>query len=204
MRFSNKLLGQVHVYVKERLRSSLRKFYGRYGDLIKHYEVPLSRMLHDILDDDNLQWHPPLIRHYTNLALLLIWTLLPNLTFYLIARGFHRTFATDAVCQQRTLTLPDTWSCPTLGLASVLMLRPISPELVLSPDFWVSNIPRYFCFCFSRVHFVILKYSYLYRKSIWCKVFHKQLQYTKIIMQIEYLHKTVRLVFQRQCRLQSQ
>ena len=64
VRVSNKLLGQG--YVKERLRSSLRKFYGRYGDLIKQYEVPLSRMLHDILDDDHLQWHPPLIGHYTN------------------------------------------------------------------------------------------------------------------------------------------
>ena len=64
VRLSNKLLGQG--YVKERLKSSLRKFYGRYGDLIKQYEVPLSRMLHDILDDDHLQWHPPLIRHYTN------------------------------------------------------------------------------------------------------------------------------------------
>ena len=30
---------------------------------------------------------------------------------------------------------PDTWSCPTFGLACVLMSRPISPELVLSPDF---------------------------------------------------------------------
>ena len=29
------------------------------------------------------------------------------------------------------------------------MLRPISPELVLFLDFWVSNIPRYFCFCFE-------------------------------------------------------
>ena len=37
--------------------------------------------------------------------------------------------------QQRTLTPPDTWSCPTLGLASVLMLRPISLELVLFLDF---------------------------------------------------------------------
>ena len=64
VRLSNKLLGQG--YVKERLRSSLRNFYGQYGDLIKQYEVPLSRMLHDILDDDHLQWHPPLIRHYTN------------------------------------------------------------------------------------------------------------------------------------------
>ena len=57
------------------------------------------------------------------------------LTFYLIARGFHRTFATGAACQQRTLTPPDTWSCPTSGLTSVLMLRPISPGLVLFLDF---------------------------------------------------------------------
>ena len=46
-RLSNKLLEQG--YVKERLKSSLRKFYGRYGDLIKHYEVSLSQMLNDIL-----------------------------------------------------------------------------------------------------------------------------------------------------------
>ena len=52
MRLSNKLLGQG--YVKERLKSSLRKFYGRYGDLTKQYEVPFSRMLHDILDDDHI------------------------------------------------------------------------------------------------------------------------------------------------------
>ena len=60
------------------------KFYGRYGDLIKQYEVPLSRMLHDILDDDHLQWHPPLIRHYTNydhitdLDLITEFDFLPN------------------------------------------------------------------------------------------------------------------------------
>ena len=140
----NKLLWQG--YVKERLKSSLRKFYGWYGDLTKQYEVPLSRMLHDILDDDNIQWHPTLIGHCTNFWPLLIWTLLPNLTFYLIVQGFHRTYATGAACQQRTLTPPDTWSCPTLGLACVLMSRPISPELVLSPDFWIPNIPRYFSF----------------------------------------------------------
>ena len=43
-----------------------------------------------------------------------------------------------------------TLSCPTLGFASVLMLRSISPELVLFPDFWVSNIPRYFYFCIQQ------------------------------------------------------
>ena len=52
-RLSSKLLGQG--YVRERLKSSLRKFYGRYGDLIKHYEVSLSQMLHDILGHGHLQ-----------------------------------------------------------------------------------------------------------------------------------------------------
>ena len=66
-------------------------------------------------------------------------------------KGFHRTYATGAACQQRTLTPPDTWSCPTLGLACVLMSRPISPELVLSPDFWISNTPRYFSFALFGV-----------------------------------------------------
>ena len=46
-RLSHKLLEKG--YVKERLKSSLRKFYGRYGDLIKQYEVSLSQMLNDIL-----------------------------------------------------------------------------------------------------------------------------------------------------------
>ena len=62
---SSKLVG--HGYVMERLKSSLRKFYGRYGDLIKHYEVSLSQMLHDILGHDRIQWHPQLISLYTNL-----------------------------------------------------------------------------------------------------------------------------------------
>ena len=39
---------------------------------------------------------------------------------------------------------------PTLGLASVLMLRLISPELVLFPDFCVSKTPRYVCFSFNK------------------------------------------------------
>ena len=72
--------------------------------------------------------------------------IITELTFYLIARGFHRTFTTSAACQQRTLTPSETWSCPILGFASVLMLKTISPELVFFPDFWVSNIHRYSCF----------------------------------------------------------
>ena len=56
-RLSNKLLEQG--YVKERLKSSLRKFNGRYGDLINQYEVSLTQMLNDILWPDHIQWQPP-------------------------------------------------------------------------------------------------------------------------------------------------
>ena len=55
LRLSNKLLEQG--YVKERLKE-LRKFYGRYGDRIKQYEVSLSQMLNDILWPDHIQWQP--------------------------------------------------------------------------------------------------------------------------------------------------
>ena len=51
MLLSNKLLRQR--YVRERLKSSLGKFYGRYGDLIKQHDVPLSRLLQDILEHDH-------------------------------------------------------------------------------------------------------------------------------------------------------
>ena len=71
------------------------------------------------------------------------------------------TYATGAACQQRKLTPPDTWSCPTLGLACVLMSRQISPELVLSPDFWISNIPRYFSFAEKR----LISFFFSMRKS---------------------------------------
>ena len=85
VRLSNKLLGQG--YVKERLRSSLRKFYGRYGDLIKQYEFPLSRMLHDILTfwmmtmySDTLYWSgiTPIFDPITDFHLITEFDFLPN------------------------------------------------------------------------------------------------------------------------------
>ena len=86
LRLSNKLLEQG--YAKVRLRSllrkfygqsSLKKFYGRYGDLIKQYEVPLSRMLNDIPKPDHIQWHPPFYSYFTpNHDLITELDLLPN------------------------------------------------------------------------------------------------------------------------------
>ena len=62
-RLSSKLLQQG--YLVKRLKSSFRKFYGRYEDLIKQYEVSLSRILNDILTLDqqllpNLSDFPPI------------------------------------------------------------------------------------------------------------------------------------------------
>ena len=41
--------------VRELLKSSLRKIFGRYGGRITPYEVPISLMLHDILEHGNVQ-----------------------------------------------------------------------------------------------------------------------------------------------------
>ena len=118
---SSKLLKQR--YLAERLKSSFRKFYGRYGDLIQQYEVSLSRMLNDILILDQ-QWLPnqsdsppipwPLYRAWPS----------P------IMSGFHGAFATGVTCQQGTLTLRDTWFRPPLWDLLVLqLLRPDSLNL---------------------------------------------------------------------------
>ena len=89
-RLSSKLLGQG--YIKERLKSSLRKVHGRSGDLIKHYEVSLSQILHDILGHDHIQWHSQLhTTHYTNLRTYFRTGLLPILTLLPNFGGFHRT-----------------------------------------------------------------------------------------------------------------
>ena len=98
-RLSSKLLKQA--YLVERLKSSFRKFYGRYGDLIQQYEVSLSRMLNDILILDqpwlpNQSDFPPISR-----PLYRAW---PSP----IMSGFHGAFETGVACKQGTLTLQDT------------------------------------------------------------------------------------------------
>ena len=116
---------------------------------------------------DILHWSDitPIFDHVTDLDLM---------TFYLIAWGFHRAFATDAACLQRTLTPMDTCSCHTFGLACVLMLRPISPELVLFPDFWASTTPRFFCFALYA-HLKNLKTS-----ALWWYIFYVPISILKI------------------------
>ena len=86
-RLSSELLGQG--YVKERLKSSITKFYGRYGDLIKRYKVPPL---------PNVTWHSwtwsstvttstdHTLHQFLNLSPN--WTLLPILTLLLNFKRF--------------------------------------------------------------------------------------------------------------------
>ena len=113
-RLSSKLLRQG--YVVERLKSSLKKFYGRYGVLIKHYEVSLSKWRHDILGHDHIQWHPQLIRHYTYLRMYYRTGFNTDVELITEFWRFPKNIATGAASQQRTLTPPDTWSCPIWDL----------------------------------------------------------------------------------------
>ena len=146
-RLSPKLLGQG--YVMERLRSSLRKFYGRYGDLIKHYGVSLSQVLHDILGHDHIQWHTQLIRHYTNLRACCRAGLCCR--FWLCCRIFGVSvghcggcsWPTGGACSSGHLVLSH------LGLAFVLMLRPFFLELVMSTytDLLSLELPSVLLFC---------------------------------------------------------
>ena len=104
-RLSRKLLRQG--YIVECLKSSFRKFYGRYGDLIQQYEVSLSRMLNDILILDQ-QWLP----NQSDFPPI-IWPLYRAWPSPIMS-GFHGAYATGVACQQGTLTLPDTWFRPLI------------------------------------------------------------------------------------------
>ena len=92
-----------------------RPFWSPMVDKGSHQTLwsPLSQISHDILGHDHLQWHPPLIRHFTK-----SWSCYRTepyhrfWRYYLIPVGFHGAFDTIAASQQRTLTPPDTWSCP--------------------------------------------------------------------------------------------
>ncbi|KAK3083912.1 hypothetical protein FSP39_005205 [Pinctada imbricata] len=90
-RLSDGLLGQGCVC--DRLASSLGKFYGRCGELVMQDDVPLSRVV-----DDVLSWT--------------IWAFQPEIVLYVFRGGgnrmwhFCRIGATGVACKQETLALP--------------------------------------------------------------------------------------------------
>ena len=115
-RLSNKLFEQG--YVKERLKSSWRKFYDRYKDLIKQLT---NAKWHSVAWPNTMECQPS-----TDRTLCQSVTFLPNSTFYRIMRGFHKTSATGVAYFSGHL-VPSH-----LRLAYVLPVKTNSfPELVI-------------------------------------------------------------------------
>ena len=181
-RLSSKLLGQA--YARERLKSSLRKFYGRYGDLVKHYEVPSPRCCVTFWDieiySDTLNWSDiaPILEAITGPCFQFS-------PYYQISGGFHRTLQRVRLANRGRLLLRTpgpvpfgTCICSNLetilssglqvsmnvhrgALLLVTQWQCISsfvfyifPNLSGLRTFWVSNIPRYFYFAILTVNLI--------------------------------------------------
>ena len=84
--------------------------------------------------------------------------------FYRIASGFHGAFVTVVVCQQGTLTLPDTWFRPFLGLAYAPIFEISFLKLdVILPTFHLEYplvLPR---FCFDKTQNIFTLISLLHQ-----------------------------------------
>ena len=116
---SSKLLKQE--YTVERLKSSFRKFYGRYGDLIQQYKVSLSRMLNDILTLDQQWLHNQ--SDFPSISWPWYW-LWPSPNY----EWFPLSICSGCGMPAGTLTLPDTWFRPPFR--DLLMLQLLIPKFL--------------------------------------------------------------------------
>ena len=140
VRLSCKLLGQG--YVRERLKSPLRKFYGRYGDFVKDYEVPLSQMLHGmIIYSDTLHWSDVSLNRdlATELDLIII---VDVITLFREVSIGHLQLVRLANRGRILFWTPGPVSFVTCICSTFLKLSCLR-------TYWVSNIPRYFYFASS-------------------------------------------------------
>ena len=139
MRLFNKLLWQG--YVKERLESSQEVLWSVRGSYQTIWGPPLPNVTwhsrwwpHTVTPSLEKTLHQFMI--VTDLDLITEFDFLPN-----CARCPWN------ICNGCCMPTKDAYSSGhlvlSLGLACVLMSRPISPELVLCLDVWISNIPRY-------------------------------------------------------------
>ena len=117
----------------ERLKSSLRKFYSRYGDLIKQYEVSLSQMLMTFCDLTIYNDNPLLIRLCTELDLL------PNFEWFPTGGAYSSGYL-----------VPSLWDLHMFYLLRPILFRTCRYLTGLCS----SNIPRYIVlsrFCFFTI-----------------------------------------------------
>ena len=117
----------------------------------------LSRMLRGVLGHDHIKWHPLLIRHCANLQTCCrarpccrFWP------YYLIlevsmGQSGGCGLPTEDACSSGRLVLS------SFGLAFVLMLGPIVPELVMSTDLLNFEHPSLLQFCFTMLASILIK-----------------------------------------------
>ena len=122
----------------------LRKFHGRYGDLMVDMEIlVMEEVLWSIRGSYQTIWSFPLTNvkwHSVTWPYTMTtpyWSdFVPNSTFYRILSGFHRTFATGVACRQGRLTPPDTWFRPFwTWIWSTCWDQPFSGLVVILPDY---------------------------------------------------------------------
>ena len=108
-------------------------------------------MLHDILGHDHIQWHPQLIRHYSNLR-----------TYYRTGLFFYRFWPyyqiLEVSIEQPTEDADSSGHVVLshLGLKFVLMLRPFFPELAMSTDLLSFEHPSVLLFCLTNKLMIII------------------------------------------------
>ena len=135
-------------------------------------------MLHDILGNDHIQWHPQLIRHYTNL-----WTNYQTgpyyrlWRYYQISGGFHRTLQRMRLANRGRLLLRTPgpvpfWTCICSNVETIFSWT----CRVLGP--WISNIPCYFYFASNMVgrYTLISIWSLLLFRSV-CQRWSSKVKY---------------------------
>ena len=110
----------------KRLKSSFRKFYGRYGYLIQQYEVSLSRMLNNILTLDQLQWLP----NWSDSPPIFM-TLIPDLTFTELRVVSMKHLQWVWLASRERLLFRTPGSVPLLG--ELLMRQLLRPVLLNLP-----------------------------------------------------------------------
>ena len=113
-----------------------------YGDLIKHYEVSLSQMFHDILGHYHVQWHPQSIRHYTNL-----WTYYRTGPYYRFWPDYQISRDFRGALQRVRLATEDAYSSGHLVLSKFGTC--ICSNVVMSTDLLSFEHPSVLLFCFK-------------------------------------------------------
>ena len=103
-------------------------------------------MLHDILGNDHIHWHPLLIRHYIKL-----WPYCRTGSYYQISGGFHRTLQRVRLANRGHLLLRAPGPVPfwTCICSNVVIIFSWTCRVLGS---WISNIPRYFYFASNMVN----------------------------------------------------